>query len=196
MNFSNPPTHPSMENSILFFPDGSWDGVRLEGTSIRRVCESFIKIWHQQPCQDFSCPPMSLPNSRQHWYSWNGVRWEGTFTYKCLWKFHQDLTSGTMSRLHLSSKSLPGVWEDMDIPDWSGDGVRWEGTSIGTVCESFIKIWHQEPCQDSTCPPSHFLESGRTWTFLMDLEMVSDGREHPSEAFVKVSSRSNLFWLI
>ena len=28
---------------------------------------------------------------------------------KCLSKFHQDLTSGTMSRLHLSSKSLPGI---------------------------------------------------------------------------------------
>ena len=55
-------------------------------------------------------------------------------------KFHQDLISGTMSRLHLYSKSLPGVEEDMDIPDGPGDGVRWEGTSIRSVCESFIKI--------------------------------------------------------
>ena len=80
----------------------------------------------------------------------------------------------------------------MDIPDWPGDGVRWEGTFIRSVCESFIKIWHQEPCQDSTCTPSLFLESRRTWTFLMDLEMVSDGREHPSEVSVKVSSRSDI----
>ena len=77
-------------------------------------------------------------DSRQHWYSWNGVRWEGTFTYKCRWKFYQDLTSGTMSRLHLSSKSLPRVQEDMD------------------------------------------------------LEMVSDGRDHPSKVSVKVSSRSDI----
>jgi len=28
---------------------------------------------------------------------------------------YQDLTSGTMSRLHLSSKLLPGVQEDMDL---------------------------------------------------------------------------------
>ena len=45
-----------------------------------------------------------------------------------------------MSRLHMSSKSLPGVKEDMDNPDVPGDG-----------------------------------------------------REHPSEASVNVSSRSNLF---
>ena len=45
-----------------------------------------------------------------------------------------------MSRLHMSSKSLPGVWEDMDIPDGPGDGVRWELTSIRSFCESFIKI--------------------------------------------------------
>ena len=62
------------------------------------------------------------------------------------------------------------------ILDGPGDGVKEEGTSIISACESFIKIWHQEPCQDSTCPSSIFLESRRTWTFLMDLEMVSDGR--------------------
>ena len=65
-------------------------------------------------------------------------------------------------------------------------------TSIGSVCESFINVWHWDPCQDSTCPPSLFLESRRTWTFLIDLEMVSDGREHPSELSVKVSSRSDI----
>ena len=45
-----------------------------------------------------------------------------------------------MSRLHLPSKSLPIVKEDMDIPDGPGDGVRWELTSIRSFCESFIKI--------------------------------------------------------
>ena len=58
----------------------------------------------------------------------------------CLQKFHKDLASGTMSRLHLSSKSLPGVLEDISIPDGPGDGVRWEGTSTRKFCESFIKI--------------------------------------------------------
>ena len=45
-----------------------------------------------------------------------------------------------MSRLHMSSKSLLGVWEDLDIPDGPADGVRWEGTYIRSFCESFIKI--------------------------------------------------------
>ena len=27
----------------------------------------------------------------------------------------------------------------MDIPDGPGDGVRWELTSIRSICESFIK---------------------------------------------------------
>ena len=53
-------------------------------------------------------------------------------------------------------------------------------------------IWHQEPCQDSTCPPILFLESRRSWTSLMDLEMVSYGREHPSKVSVKVSSKSDI----
>ena len=33
------------------------------------------------------------------------------------WKFHQDSSTETPSWLSLSSKSLLGVWEDMDIPD-------------------------------------------------------------------------------
>ena len=32
----------------------------------------------------------------------------------------------------------------------------------------------------------------RSWTFLIDLEMVSDGREPPSEVSVKVSSQSDI----
>jgi len=87
--------------------------------NIHHVCESFIKFWHQKPCQDSTCIK--------------------------------------------DSKSPPGVKEDMDIPDEPGDGVRWEEMSIRSVCETFIKIWHQETCQDSTCPPSLFLESRMTW---------------------------------
>ena len=70
------------------------------------------------------------------------------------------IISATMSRLFLSSLSLPGVKEDMDVPYGPGYGVRWEGTSIRSVCVSFIKIWHQEPCWDFFCPPSLFLSLG------------------------------------
>ena len=42
-----------------------------------------------------------------------------------------------MSRLHLSSKSLPGVKEDMDIPDEPRDGVRWEGN----LSNNLVQKW-------------------------------------------------------
>ena len=80
----------------------------------------------------------------------------------------------------------------MDILDEPQDGFRWKGTYVRSFCESFIKIWHQELCQDSTHPPSLFQESRRKWIFLTNLEMVSDGREHISEVSVKVSLRSDI----
>ena len=36
---------------------------------------------------------------------------------KLPWKFHEDQTSWTLSRLPMSFKSLPGVLEDMEVPD-------------------------------------------------------------------------------
>ena len=63
-------------------------------------------------------------------------------------KFHEDWTSGSLSRLPLSSKSLPGVLEDMEVPDTHGDGLY----------EIFMKMGPQEAGQDFTCPLSLFLE--------------------------------------
>ena len=65
---------------------------------------------------------------------------------------------------------------------------------VSVKVSSRSDIWNHVNT-DYTCPPGFLLDSRRTWIFLMDNEMVSDGREHPSEASVKVSSRSNLFWL-
>ena len=76
-----------------------------------------------------------------------------------------------------------------DNPDAPGDVLRWKRTFKRSFSESFIKIGHQKPCQDSTYPQSLSLESWRTWRFLMHLVMVSDGREHSREAFLKVSRR-------
>ena len=75
--------------------------------------------------------------------------------------------------MHLSSKSLDGVLDDMDILDDAGDGVRVLKISLGSSTESFIKIQHQKPSEDYTYPPSLLLESWRTGMFLMELEMVS-----------------------
>merc|ERR1711978_818558 len=80
----------------------------------------------------------------------------------------------------------------MEVPDKPGDGIRRLGLSFRSFGESFIKIQYQEPYQDSTCPLSLFLESWRTWWFLINLEVVSDDRYHPLKASVKVSSRSNI----
>ena len=62
-----------------------------------------------------------------------GVWWwsqiEKNILEKLPWKFHEDWITETLSRLHLSSKSLPGVLEDVEVPDAPGDGLRWMRTS-------------------------------------------------------------------
>ena len=111
------------------------------------------------------------------WRTWWWSQMEGNIQEKLPWKFHEDWTSETLSRLHLSSKFLPGVLEDMEVPDAPGDGLRWKRTFKRSFPESFIKIGHQKPCQDSTCPPSLSLESWRTWRFLMVLDMIPEGQK-------------------
>ena len=93
-----------------------------------------------------------------------------------------------MSRLHVSSKSLPGVLKERDVLDGARDGVGVLKISLESFTESFIKIQHHEACQDSIYCPSHFLESWRTGLFLM--EMGSEYSKYPREALKKVSSRS------
>ena len=111
---------------------------------------------------------------------------------EALLKVHQDPTSESLSILYLSSKSLPGVLEEWDVLDQAGEGVKELHISQGSFTESFIKIQHQEICQGSTYPPSHFLESWRKGMILMELEMVSRNSIYPREVLLKVSSRSNI----
>ena len=94
-----------------------------------------------------------------------------------------------MSRIHLSFKSLPGVLEERDVLDGAGDGVKELKISQGSFTESFIKIQHQEACQDSAYLPSIFLKFWRKGMFLMELEMVSWYYKYPREASLKVLSR-------
>ena len=115
-------------------------------------------------------------------YSWQTWRWcQGTqdIPGKFYWKFHQDPTSGSLSRLCLSSKSLPGVLDERDVLDGAGDGVMVLKISQGGFTESFIKIHHKEACKDYKYHQSLFLESWGTWRFLMDLEMVEGGLVYP-----------------
>ena len=92
---------------------------------------------------------------------------QGIFTES----FIKIQTSGSLSLLHLSTKSLSGVLEERDVLDGAGDGVRALRIPLGSFAESFIKIHYQEPSQDSKCQLSIFLESRRTGSFLMILEM-------------------------
>ena len=81
------------------------------------------------------------------WCSWWSWRWcQGTQNTpgKLYWKFHQDPTSGSLPRLHLSSKSLPGVLEDLEGPDGAGDGVGGSSIPIGTFPQSLMMIWALE----------------------------------------------------
>ena len=109
-------------------------------------------------------------------------------------KFHRDPTSESLSRLHLSSNSIHGLLKDRYVLDEAG--ARELNVSQRSFTESFIKIQHQEACQDSTYPPSLILESFRTGKFFMDLQMVSRYSIYPREALMKVSSRSNIRKLV
>ena len=53
------------------------------------------------------------------------------------------------SRIHISSKSLPGVLEERDDLDGAGDGVMVLKISQESFTESFIKIHHKEACISS-----------------------------------------------
>ena len=83
-----------------------------------------------------------------------------------------------------------------DFPDRAGDGVRVVKISLESFTETFIKIQHQEACQDSTFPPSLFMESWMTGMFLVELEMVLGYLKYPREALLKVSLRSNIRKLV
>ena len=135
-------------------PDGPGDGVRCEGTSVQSVCESFIKIWHQEPYQDFFCPWCLFLESRRTLLIDLVMVSYGR-------KYPTEATLDVSSRSDIRNrvKSPTVLW----VSSWSlgGHGHSW--WTWRTVYESFIKIWHQEPCQDSTPPPNLFLESKRTW---------------------------------
>ena len=82
-----------------------------------------------------------------------------------------------------------GVFENMDVPAKAWDGVKRLREALGSFPESFIKIKHLKPYQDSPFPLSPFLESWRTWRFLPKLDMVSGGQKNPWEALPKISSK-------
>ena len=97
-----------------------------------------------------------------------------------LWKFHEDPTCFGCFR-----EDLNLVWYGMV---WYGL-VWFETTSIWRFCESFIKIRLVLAVLEMI-----YSWFGMVWYGLVWYDLVwSDLRQHPSEASVKVSSRSALF---
>ena len=82
----------------------------------------------------------SLGGQECSWWSWQWCQGTHNIPRMLYWKFHQDPTSGSLSRLHLSSKSLPGVLEDNKGPDGAGVGVGGSSTPIGTFPQSLMMI--------------------------------------------------------
>ena len=108
-------------------PGWPWNDGRWKGLSFQSFCESFIRIQHLKTTLFL------------HVFSWSlGWHRGSSLTGRChmacinplklLWK-HPNLTSGSLSRLYLSSKSLPWSLEEMEVPDAPGDGLRSKRTS-------------------------------------------------------------------
>ena len=69
----------------------------------------------------------SLGGHGGSWWTWSLGQMNGSIFMKLSWNFHQDPTSGTLSRLHHLSMSLHGVLEDIKVLDGPGVWVRWMG---------------------------------------------------------------------
>ena len=131
--------------------------------SLGSLTESFIKIQQKEAYQDSTYPHNLLLES---WRTWKFL-----MVLELVWDV-LDLAGDGAKVLKILQgsllfKSLPGVLKDMDVHDEAGDGVMVLKISQGNFIESFIKIQHQEACQDSSYPPSLFLESWRTEMFLI-----------------------------
>ena len=80
----------------------------------------------------------------------------------------------------MSSKSFPGVLEDMGVPDKVGIGVRGLGLPLGSIPKSFNNIGHLESCQDSSLPSSVFMFSSLFMSF-KSLPGVLEDMEDPDK---------------
>ena len=156
-------------SKLHLFSKSIGDGVKWEGTSIISICESFIKIWHQQPCQISTCPSNLLLESMRTWTFLEMVsdgREHPSEVFVTVSSM-SDIRNYVKTPLVLQVSSWSLGWHGHIW--WPVDGIRWNGTSIRSVCEILTKIRHQKPCQHSNYPPSLLLDSRTTWTFLNNL---------------------------
>ena len=107
--------------------------------------EYFLQVWRwlveKKPVKT---PPVlqvsswSLGGQGCSWDTWRWCQKGCNIPRKVSCKFDDDWFRKSLSRLLLSSKSPPGVLEDMDVPEILGDGVRRVGTSQGVFVWRFF----------------------------------------------------------
>ena len=162
-------------------PGGPWNGSRWKRLSIQRIqhlkTPLFLKI-----------SSWTLWGSGGSWGIWRCGH-TCINSMKLMWKFHPNPTSGSLSRLYLSSKSLPGVLEERGVHEEPGNGVIWNvSPSEVAVCHmtrinsmklmwkfhiSFIRIlpfiwYHLLVHQELPYPPRLQEETWRTGRVLTE----------------------------
>ena len=127
------------ESSIEIQSQEPWNG------GIWSCCGNFIKIQPQEHCHDTTYPPSPLLESWSiGWFltTWRWCHMTCINPLKLLWKISSKSNVLNPMRTYMSSKSLSGVLEDIEVPDKPGDGVRSMGASLWPFCEGFIKNQH------------------------------------------------------
>ena len=132
-------------------PFGPWNGSRWKRLSIQRIkhlkTPLFLKI-----------SSWSLWGYRGSWQTLRWCHMTCINSMKLMWKFHPNPTSGSLSRLYLSSKSLPGVFEERGVHEEPGNGVIWNvSPSEVAVCHmtcinSMKLMWKFHPNLTSGTP--------------------------------------------
>ena len=120
--------------------------INLEMGSYDRdhTSEAFVKVSSRSNIRNpvktppfLQVSPWSLGGCGVSWWTWRWCHMIRIILQKLLCKFHPDPTSQTLSRLYLSSKFLPGVLEDVEVPDENGD--------IGIIIQKLLWKFNQDP---------------------------------------------------
>ena len=107
-------------------PDRGGDGVKLVNRSQGSFTESFIKIQHLEACQDPTYPPsLSLESWRKGMFlmELEMLSWSSKYPREASLKVSSKYIIRKLAKIQISSKSLPGVLGDLEVPDDDGVGL-------------------------------------------------------------------------
>ena len=148
----------------------SGDGIWWMGASLWSFCEIFLSRSNiRNPVKN---PPFPNVSSWSSWWTWRWVQMYRSILMKLLWNFHKDQEhwEHCQDSTFTLCLCLEGHW---------GSWLTWRwGQMIGSILMNFLWYYHQEKtsgsCQASIFTTCLFLESRRTWRFMINLEMESD----------------------